>query len=282
MNEKESASNVCISLKIFFTHYLLYFLHLLYTTMNNKEIPLKVPHEEVALLSIDNTQWFENKSLNELYVREWEMASKATKEIVDLCKRFWIQIINVFDNHPYGHVLFAANYKDKMPYDLISFDEVNNRTEQDNWIWERAGFSLQELKAHLSWVWSEVLWPDHCIQWTQWASLMSPLSNSDFDINIPKWETIVSSWYSWFDHTNLDEILKKWNKKVLLLSGVATDYCVWQTAIDAKNLWYEPILLAGAVRGVAPETTVDMVSKLKSLWIQIMTKEGLLKLLKFD
>ena len=251
-------------------------------TMNEKEFSLRVPHEEVALLSIDNTQWFENKALNELYVREGEIAAKTTKEIVDLCKSYGIQIINVFDNHPLWHVLFAANYKDKKPYDSISFDEVSSWTEQDNWIWERAGFSLQELKAHLSWVWSEVLWPDHCIQWTQWASLMSPLSNSDFDINIPKWETIVSSWYSWFDHTNLDEILKKWNKKVLLLSGVATDYCVWQTAIDAKNLWYEPILLAGAVRGVAPETTVDMVSKLKSLWIQIMTKEGLLKLLKFD
>ena len=251
-------------------------------TMNEKEFSLRVPHEEVALLSIDNTQWFENKALNELYVREGEIAAKTTKEIVDLCKSYGIQIINVFDNHPLWHVLFAANYKDKKPYDSISFDEVSSWTEQDNWIWERAGFSLQELKAHLSWVWFEVLWPDHCIQWTQWASLMSPLSNSDFDINVPKWETIVSSCYSWFDHTNLDEILKNWNKKVLLLSGVATDYCVWQTAIDAKNLWYNPIVLSDAVRWVAPETTENMLKRLSDLWIQIITKEKLLKLLKLN
>ena len=247
--------------------------------MNEKELWLWVPHEEVALLSIDNTQWFENKALNELYVREWEEAAKATKEVLDLCKRFWIQIINVFDNHPLWHVLFSANYKNKKPYDTISFDEVVNRTDQDNWIGTRADFSLQELKDYLWMVWSEVLWPDHCIQWTQWASLMAPLNNSDFDVHIPKWEKVVNSGYSWFDHTNLDEVLKNWNKKVLLLSGVATDYCVWQTAIDAKNLWYRPILLSEAIRGVAPETTETMIKKLWNLWIQIITKEQLIDLL---
>ena len=153
--------------------------------MNEKELWLWVPHEEVALLSIDNTQWFENNALNELYVREWEEAAKATKEVLDLCKRFWIQIINVFDNHPLWHVLFSANYKNKKPYDTISFDEVANWTDQENWIWTRANFSLQELKDYLWTVWSEVLWPDHCIQWTQWASLMAPLSDSDFDVHIP-------------------------------------------------------------------------------------------------
>jgi len=250
--------------------------------MNEKKLWLWVPCEEVALLSIDNTQWFENKSLNELYVCEGEVAAKITKEIIDLCKSYGIQIINVFDNHPLWHVLFAANYKDKKPYDSISFDEVCSWTGQDNWIWERAGFSLQELKDYLWNVWSEVLWPDHCIQGTQWASLMAPLSNSDFDVHVPKWEKVVNSWYSWFDHTKLDEILKRWNKKVLLLSGVATDYCVWQTAIDAKNLWYNPIILSDAVRWVAAETTENMLKRLSDLWIQIITKDKLLKLLKLD
>jgi len=39
--------------------------------MRNSKSNTIVPHEEVALLSIDNTQWFENKKLNELYVNEW-------------------------------------------------------------------------------------------------------------------------------------------------------------------------------------------------------------------
>jgi len=235
--------------------------------------------KNTALLSIDNTQWFENKSLNELYVNEWEQAAKFTKQIVDLCKSFWIQIINVFDNHPLWHVLFSANYKNKNPYDIISLDEVSNWTEEKNGIGSRASFSLSELKDYLSKSWPQVLWPDHCIQWTQWASLMTPLKDSDFDIHIPKWEKVVNSWYSAFDHTKLDEVLKKWWKKTLILTGVATDYCVWQTALDAKNLWYEPYIIHEAVRGVAPDTTEKMIEKLKNSWIRIITKNELFQLL---
>ena len=245
-----------------------------------KSVALKwVSQGEMVLLSIDNTQWFENKSLDELYVNEWELAAESTKQIVDLCKKFGIQIINVFDNHPAGHVLFAANYKNKNSYDIISLDEVSNWTEEKNGIWSRASFSLSELKDYLSKAWPQVLWPDHCIQWTQWASLMAPLKDSDFDIHIPKWEKVVNSWYSAFDHTNLDTILRDWWKKTLILTWVATDYCVWQTALDAKNLWYTPYIIQDAVRGVAPDTTEKMMEKFKKSWIDIITKNDLFQLL---
>ena len=237
---------------------------------------------EVAVLSIDNTQWFENKKLNELYVNEWEMAAVHSKDVIDVCKRYWIRIINVFDNHPLWHVLFAANYKNKKPYDLISYDEVKDWTENDNQIWSRADFSLSELKSYLKGVWQEVLWPDHCIQGTQWAKVNPPLLDSDFDYNVPKWEEVVNSWYSAFDHTNLDELLKSQNIKKLILTWVATDYCVWQSAKDAKKLLYDPIIISDAVRGVAPDSTEKMVKELSELWIQIITKDELLKLLNVN
>lgn len=237
---------------------------------------------EVAVLSIDNTQWFENKKLNELYVNEWENAAKHSKDVIDMCRGFGIRIINVFDNHPLWHVLFAANYKNKKPYDLVSYDEVKDWTEEDNQIWNRAEFSLAELKAYLKGVWQEVLWPDHCIKNTQWAKLNPPLLDSDFDYNVPKWEEVVSSWYSAFDRTVLDKLLKSRNIKKLILTWVATDYCVWQSAIDAKNLWYEPIIISDAVRWVSPDTTSEMIDKLSGLWIQIITKEKLIDLLDGD
>ena len=237
---------------------------------------------EVAVLSIDNTQWFENKKLNELYVNEWEMAAKHSKEVVDMCKWYWIRIINVFDNHPLWHVLFAANYKNKKPLDTISYDEVKDWTDNDNQIWDRAEFSLSELKSYLKKVWSETLWPDHCIQGTQWAKVNPPLLDLDFDYNVPKWEKVVNSWYSAFDHTNLDEILKSENIKKLILTWVATDYCVWQSAKDAFDLWYNPIVISDAVRGVAPDSTEKMVRELSELWIQIITRDELLKLLNVN
>ena len=235
---------------------------------------------EVAVLSIDNTQWFENKNLNELYVNEWETAAKVSKDVIDMCKKFWIRIINVFDNHPLWHVLFATNYKNKKPYDLITYNEVKDWTENNNQIWNRAEFSLPELKLYLKSVWQEVLWPDHCIQGTQWAQVTPPLLNSDFDYNIPKWEKVVNSWYSAFDHTKLDELLKSMKTKKLILTWVATDYCVWQSAIDAKNLWYDSIVISDAVRGVARESTEKMFKELSGLWIQIITKDELVNLLK--
>ena len=139
---------------------------------------------------------------------------------------------------------------------------------------------MSELKSYLENVWQEVLWPDHCIQGTQWAMVNPPLLDSDFDYNVPKWEKVVNSWYSAFDHTKLDKILKSENIKKLILTWVATDYCVWQSAIDAKNLWYEPIMISDAVRWVAPDTTYQMIKRLSNLWIQIMTKDELVKLLK--
>lgn len=249
--------------------------------MTNRLFYPSMPQGEVALLSIDNTQWFENKSLNELYVKEWEQAAKTTKQVVDLCKKFWMQIINVFDSHPLWHVLFAANYKNKNPYDIIRFDEVKKWTETENWIWDRAEFSLQDLKDYLSDFWPQVLWPDHCIQWTQWASLMSPLEVSDFDIHIPKWEKVVNSWYSAFDNTWLDKLLNSKNIHNLILTWVATDYCVWQSALDAKKLWYNPIIISDAVRWVSKDTTEEMVKKLKNYWVRIITKNELFELLNY-
>ena len=235
---------------------------------------------EIAVLSIDNTQWFENKKLNELYVNEWEAAAKVSKKVIDLCKNLGMKIFNVFDNHPLWHVLFAANYKNKKPYDTISYGELKGWTEKDNQIWIRAGFTFSELESYLKSVWQEVLWPDHCIQGTQWAMLNPPLLDSDFDYHVPKWEKVVNSWYSAFDHTNLDELLKSQNIKKVILVWVATDYCVWQSAIDAKNLWYEPILISDAVRWVATNTTSEMINKLWKLWIPVITEEKLVVLLE--
>ena len=107
-----------------------------------------------------------------------------------------------------------------------------------------------------------------------------PLLDSDFDYNVPKWEEVVNSWYSAFDHTKLDELLKSQNIKKLILTWVATDYCVWQSAIDAMKLWFSPIIISDAVRGVAPNTTSDMVNKLLIKWVLIITKDELLKLLE--
>ena len=247
--------------------------------MKNSTLELCTNPQEIAFLSVDNTQGFEKADLNELYVQEGELAAIATKKVVELCQTYGISLVNVFDQHPAGHVLFAANYTNKQPYDAISYEEVIQRTPEQNGIGDRAAFTLKELQNYLSKVQQETLRPDHCIESTSGVELTAPLEKSDFDFNIPKGTAPLSSGYSGFDETTLDQTLKEQQKKILLLSGVATDYCVGQTALDAKNLGYQPYLIQEAIRGVAPTTTEKMLNELERNDIKVITISELSKIL---
>ncbi|MEI6673112.1 MAG: hypothetical protein WCL02_07515 [bacterium] len=101
-----------------------------------KEITLEACNdvEDIALISVDNTQTFENKDLNELYVHEGEQAAYGTKKIMEACMYYGITMINVLEEHPIGHISLAANYLDKKPFEMITFDEIKDRTEEDNGI----------------------------------------------------------------------------------------------------------------------------------------------------
>lgn len=134
-----------------------------------KEITLEACNdvEDIVLISVDNTQTFENKDLNELYVHEGEQAAYGTKKIMEACKYYGITMINVLEEHPIGHISLAANYKNKNPFEVITFDEVKSWTEENNGIGERAEFTLSELKKFLAEVGAQMLWPDHGIKHTQ-------------------------------------------------------------------------------------------------------------------
>ena len=218
--------------------------------------------KDIAFLSVDNTQTFENKNLNELYVNEGEQAALATKEAIQLCKSYKIPLINVLEEHPIGHVSLAANYKDKEPFYLLTYEEVAERTEENNGIGERAQFTLKELQSFLQEVGAQMLRPDHSIEGTQGVQLTEPLQESDFQIKVIKGRNPAREAYGAFDETNLNEILKILDTKSVILSGVATDYCVGKTALDANKLGYATYLVEEAIRGVAPETTQAKIQEM--------------------
>ena len=247
--------------------------------MKNPALELCVNPQEIAFLSIDNTKGFEDKSLNELYVQEGEQAAIETKKAIKLCQTYGISLINVFDQHSAGHILFAENYNNKKPFDAITYEEVRQRTPEQNGIGDRAAFTLKELQKYLSEVKQEILRPDHCIEFTPGVELMSPLKKSDFDFHIPKGTHPLNSGYSGFDKTTLDQILREQQKKILLISGVATDYCIGQTALDAKDLGYQPYLIQEAIRGVAPDTTEEMLKDLNKRNIEVITISELAEIL---
>jgi len=93
-------------------------------------------------------------------------------------------------------------------------------------------------------------WPAHCIQNTKGAEFHP-------DLRLPKGTVIISKAtdpdkeaYSGFDSTNLEKELRLKKVKRVFIGGLATDYCVKSTVLDAVKLGFETVLLEDAVRGV--------------------------------
>ncbi len=94
------------------------------------------------------------------------------------------------------------------------------------------------------------LWPPHCIQGTEGAKFHPSLQ-------LPKNVKIVSKAidpfkeaYSGFEGTDLGDFLKKRGIKRVFIGGLATEYCVKHTVLDALKLGFETFLLEDAVKGI--------------------------------
>jgi nicotinamidase/pyrazinamidase len=93
-------------------------------------------------------------------------------------------------------------------------------------------------------------WPPHCIQDTEGAKFSSNLKLPDNTLVISKATDPKREAYSAFDGTNLANELKKLEVTRLFISGLATDYCVLNTVLDARKLGYETIVLLDATLGI--------------------------------
>ena len=229
-----------------------------------------------AFVSVDNTRTFEDKTLvDELYVPEGEQAAVATKKVTDICKMYGMLTVNVFDKHPRGHISFASSYRDKQPFDFITLEEVQDRTEENNGLSDKARFTVEQLKAYLanSPDQKNQVWPDHGKDRTESIDLMSPLSESDFDLHIVKWEKVDEHPYGGFGQTILDEELKKRAMNTIFVGGVATDYCSGITAEEWVDLWYKVYVITDAVRGIAEASTKEMFEMLQTKGVQCITTE---------
>jgi nicotinamidase/pyrazinamidase len=94
------------------------------------------------------------------------------------------------------------------------------------------------------------IWPPHCLKGSKGAEFRS-------DLKLPEETTVISTGdkpsldgYSGFDHTNLERKLKGDGIYRVFVGGLATDYCVKYTVLDAVEKSFEAILLTDAIKGV--------------------------------
>jgi nicotinamidase/pyrazinamidase len=148
------------------------------------------------------------------------------------------------DWHPAEHVSFYSNHAGKKPFETI---ELEGRTQ--------------------------VLWPPHCVQNTANAAVL--LDNNLFVAVVQKGKDKQYDSYSGFQDdggakTEMDQILKKHGIQELIVYGIATDYCVKATAIDAADAGYKVTVVEGLSKGVAPETTAKALEEMKAKGITLV------------
>ena len=131
------------------------------------------------------------------------------------------------DWHPSNHGSFVSQHPD--------------RKVGDTFLWNGA---------------SQVVWPDHCVQGTYGAAFPSELDVSKISQLVTKGEDPnVDSYSAFFDNakmraTRLHVLLQSLEVDTIHMMGLATDYCVRATALDALELGYRVTLHTKGCRGV--------------------------------
>ena len=131
------------------------------------------------------------------------------------------------DWHPVNHASFAANHAGAAP------------------------FSLTEMPYG-----PQVLWPVHCVQGTPGAAFHPDLRTDPAQLVIRKgFRPGIDSYSAFFENdrrtaTGLEGYLRSRGITGLVLVGLATDYCVAYSAMDAARLGFAATLLEGACRAI--------------------------------
>ncbi len=155
----------------------------------------------------------------------------AVVPIINALSRRFANVVLTQDWHPAGHISFASSHAGKAPFDLIELPYG-----------------------------SQVLWPDHCIQDTPGAAFHAGL-------DIPHAQTIVRKGYrrdvdsySGFVEadrttpTGLAGYLRERAITQVHIAGLATDFCVAWSALDARRLGFEVTVVEDACRGIDAPT----------------------------
>jgi nicotinamidase/pyrazinamidase len=93
-------------------------------------------------------------------------------------------------------------------------------------------------------------WPVHCVQGTPGAELHPALDSDAIDVVVDKGQDPGTDGYSGFDGTRLAELLHEHGVDQVTVVGLATDYCVKNTALEALQEGFTVIVDTSAVRGV--------------------------------
>jgi nicotinamidase/pyrazinamidase len=164
--------------------------------------------------------------------------------VINRLARAFSHVVLTQDWHPAGHVSFAGQHAGRVPFDMttLSYGE-------------------------------QVLWPTHCVQGTAGAALHADLDVPHARLLIRKGHHVGVDSYSAFVEadrvtpTGLTGYLRDTGVTRVYLCGLATDYCVAWSALDARRAGFETVVIEDACRAI------DLDGSLARVWDE-MTAAG--------
>jgi nicotinamidase/pyrazinamidase len=93
-------------------------------------------------------------------------------------------------------------------------------------------------------------WPIHCVRGTRGAELHPRIERSRIDHIVDAGREVDAEGYSGFEDTDLERTLREHDVDTVHVTGLALDYCVRATALEAKHLGFRVILHRDATRAV--------------------------------
>jgi nicotinamidase-related amidase len=114
-------------------------------------------------------------------------------------------------------------------------------------------------------------WPVHCVQNTRGAEF-HPQLKDDPRIRVVSKGLGDTDCYSAFDETDLEQQLRQQGIEVLWIGGLATDYCVKNTVLDARKRGFKVRALSGAMRAVnlQPEDGAKAIEEMRDAGAEIV------------
>jgi nicotinamidase/pyrazinamidase len=172
--------------------------------------------------------------------------------VINKIAKSFFNMVMTQDWHTPHHISFASSHPGKKPFDVIKLAYGD-----------------------------QVLWPDHCVQGTEGAQLSKDLSTPNAELIIRKgFHNDVDSYSAFLEadkktHTGLASYLKKRGINTVFVAGLATDFCVAWTAIDARHIGLTTYVVEDACRGI------DAGGSLAKAWAS-MNKAGVKKIQSND
>lgn len=141
------------------------------------------------------------------------------------------------DWHPPGHSSFATSHPGSAAFDVISMSYGQ-----------------------------QTLWPDHCLQGTPGAAFHPQLATARAELVIRKgFRPAIDSYSAFYENdrrtpTGLAGYLRERGLQRIFLVGLATDFCVHYSAVDARRLGFTTVLIEAGCRAI------DLAGSLDAAW----------------